>query len=328
MNLPWLKSIEESWTKQLEHARLPHAVLLFGAAGLGKRALAAWLAGTRLGLSGPDSGARYPLVIAQHADLHWLAPAEDKQTIGIEQIRALVADMNLTSYEGGGKVAVIEPANAMTANAANGLLKTLEEPPGDALLVLVADRMGRLPATILSRCQRINVSVPATALSLPWLDRLQPSSAWAGALQLAGGAPLAAITAMAQLDQAASMMEELAALPGGKVSPIDIAARWAGYDTQFWLEWLSRTVQQAAKRASCGASAEIGSGLPDSVLRRIDRRNLFCYLDIINGLRGQAPGSFNVQLTLENLLIHWAAGLKDCHRSFHPGDMLPVVKSR
>lgn len=328
MNIPWLKSIEDGWIKQLEHARLPHAVLLFGAAGLGKRALAAWLACTRLELPGADSGVCYPLVVAEHADLHWLSPLDDKQTIGIEQIRALVADMSLTSYEGGGKVAVIEPANAMTANAANGLLKTLEEPPGDALLILVADRMGALPATILSRCQRVNVSVPAEALSLPWLDRLQASNAWPEALQLAGGAPLAAITAMTQLDQAASMLEELAALPDGKLSPIDIAARWAKYDTGFWLEWLSRTVLQVAKQASCGASGEIASGLPESVLRRIDRRNLFCYLDIINGLRGQAAGSFNVQLTLENLLIHWAAGLRDCHRSFHPGEMLPVAKSR
>lgn len=328
MKIPWLESIENGWIQQREHGRLPHAMLLFGAAGLGKRALAAWLASTRLALSGADSGARYPLVVPQHADLHWLSPPEDKQSIGIEQIRALVADLSLTSYEGGGKVAVIEPANTMTANAANGLLKTLEEPPGDTLLILVADRMGSLPATILSRCQRTNVPVPAEALSLPWLDRLQPSSAWPEALQLAGGAPLAAIAALSQLDQAASMMEELAALSDGSVSPIDIAARWHKYDSGFWLEWLSRTVLQVAKQASCGASGEIGSGLPESVLRRIDRRNLFCYLDIINGLRGQAAGSFNVQLTLENLLIHWAAGLQDCHRSFYPGEMLPVAKSR
>ena len=68
----------------------------------------------------------------EHPDLRWIAPPEDKESIGIEQIRDLVDDMGLTSYEGGGKVAVIEPANAMTVNAANSLLKTLEEPPGDA----------------------------------------------------------------------------------------------------------------------------------------------------------------------------------------------------
>lgn len=307
---------------------MPHAVLLSGAIGVGKRALAAWFACERLGLSGADSGAQYPLIMPQHADLHWLSPPEGKQIIIIDQIRALVADLSLTSYGGGGKVAVIEPANSMNASAANGLLKTLEEPRGDALVILVADRMDHLPATILSRCQRINVALPAEALSLSWLDRLQPSRAWRAALKLAGDAPLAAISALEQLDQASSMMEEFAALPGGNVSPLDVAARWAKYDTEFCLEWLSRVVQQAIKRASCGASGAIDSGLPESVLRHIDRRNLFCYLDIINGLRGQAAGSFNVQLTLDSLLIHWAGGLKDCHRSFHPGEVLPVAKSR
>lgn len=328
MNIPWLKPIEDGWRKQVEHARVPHAVLLFGAVGVGKRALATWFARERLGLSGASVGAQYPLVIPQHADLHWLSPPEDKQSIGIEQIRALVADLSLTSYKGGAKVAIIEPANTMTASATNGLLKTLEEPPGDALLILVADRMGHLPATVLSRCQRVNVAMPEEALSLPWLDQVRPSSSWREALQLAGDAPLAAIAAIEQLDQASSMLEELVALSGGKLSPIDIAAQWAKYDTQFWLEWLSRTVQLAIKRASCGASGALESGLPESVLRHIDRRNLFCYLDIINGLRGQAAGSFNVQLTLESLLIHWAGGLKDCHRSFHPGEVLPVAKSR
>lgn len=53
----------------------------------------------------------------------------------------------------------------------------------------------------------------------------------------------------------------------------------------------------------------------DSVLKRIDRRNMFCYLDIINRLRGQPVGSFNVQLTLDSLLIDWAEDLLDCSYS-------------
>jgi len=328
MKLPWLKSTEEGWRKQVAHGRVPHAILLFGAAGIGKRSTAAWLAQERLGLPGADAGPVYPLVRPEHADLRWISPLEDKKTVGIDQIRALVADLNLTSFAGGGKVAVIEPANAMTAEAANSLLKTLEEPPGDALLILVADRMGKLPATILSRCQRVNVAVPDEALSLSWLDRVQPATAWADALRLAGAAPLAAITAIEHLDQASAMMSEFAALPVGLASPIDIAARWSKYEPEFWLQWLSRAVQQCIRRVSVGALGPFGGGIPDSVLRRIDRRNLFCYLDIINGLRGQAAGSFNVQLALESLLIDWAGGLKDCHRSYHPGEQLPVANSR
>jgi hypothetical protein len=68
-----------------------------------------------------------------------------------------------------------------------------------------------------------------------------------------------------------------------------------------------------------GASAKGRSlDLSDSVLHRMDRRNLFCYLDTINRLRGQAAGSFNVHLTFESLLIDWAEGLSDVQR---PGSM-------
>lgn len=328
MILPWLSSLEDNWRQQVQHARVPHALLLYGAAGVGKRCFAAWLARERLGLAGAERGAEYPLNIPAHPDLRWLSPPEDKKTIGIDQIRNLVADLSLTSYEGGSKVAVIEPANAMTANAANSLLKTLEEPPGEALLILVADRMGKLPATILSRCQRLNVAVPSVQLSLSWLDRLQPESGWREALKLAGEAPLAAMGAIEQLDQAAAMLSDFSKLATGQGSPVDVAAQWAKFEPEFWLEWMSRTILDAAKRVSCGAAGTIEGDLPESVLRYIDRRNLFCYLDIINGLRSQAAGSFNVQLTLESLLIDWAGGLKNCHRSYYPGDALPVANLR
>ena len=327
MNIPWLKVVEEGWRKQVAQGRVPHAILLFGAAGVGKRSAAAWITRERLGISGA-AGSEYPLVIPEHADLHWLSPPEDKQSIGVDQIRALVAALTLTSYHGGRKVAIVEPANVMTANAANSLLKTLEEPLGDALLILIADRMGHLPATILSRCQRINVALPAESISLAWLDALQPAAEWRPALQLAGAAPLAAISAIGQLDQSSSMMEEFSALPGGQASPVDIAARWAKYETDFWLEWLCRAVQEYIRRASCGASGPFDVGLSESVLHGIDRRNLFCYLDIINRLRGQAAGSFNVQLALESLLIDWAGGLKNCHRLYQPGEFLPVANAR
>ena len=64
-----------------------------------------------------------------------------------------------------------------------------------------------------------------------------------------------------------------------------------------------------------GSERARGLAIEDSVLRRMDRRNLFCYLDIINRLRGQAGGSYNVQLTLEGLLIDWADGLANCDLS-------------
>lgn len=309
MEIPWLNQFASNWRQSVEQDRSPHAVMLAGAAGTGKRCAAAWLARCRLGMSSLDSGPGYPAEIPEHADLRWLRPPEDKHTIGIEQIRELVASLSLTSFAGGGKVAVIDPANAMTASAANSLLKTLEEPPGDALLILIADRNGRLPATIFSRCQRVKLAPPLEATSLEWLQRLRPSGSWAAALKAAGNAPLAAIEALERLEDTEKMARDFAALPEQKASPLEIAGRWAKLEPEFVLNWLARQVQHCILRVFGGVAAPPGGGLSDSVLQRMDRRNLFCYLDAINRLRGQPAGSFNAQLNFESLLIDWAGGL-------------------
>ena len=315
MDISWLENFANAWQSRASQGRIPHAVMLLGSAGLGKRCAAAWIARGRLGIGKSGPLPDYPFAEPEHPDLRWLRPPEDKHTIGIDQIRDLVSDLSLTSYEGGGKVAVIEPANAMTVNAANSLLKTLEEPPGDALLILVADKMGRLPATILSRCQRINVPVPPESESLSWLDRLQPSTSWSRALRAAGNAPLAAIRASERLEETEAMSRDFAALSAKADTPLDVAARWAKHEPQFVLDWLCLEVQTCIYGASGATSAVVERPVDDSVLKRIDRRNLFCYLDIINRLRAQPVGSFNVQLTLESLLIDWAGDLTDCENT-------------
>lgn len=294
--------------------RAPHAVLLGGSRGVGKRALATWLAREQLAIEPRTEVPQFPVEAPAHPDLHWLQPAEDKKTILIEQVRELVGELSLTSHGGQGKVALIEPADAMTTNAANSLLKTLEEPSGRALLVLVADRPGRLPATVRSRCQQLSIPIPAESESLRWLDQWRPGGNWAAALRQSGGAPLAALAALERLDQTDSMQRDFAAIAEQRVSPLEVAGRWAREEPDFVLAWLSRQVQQSIHRVSGSASGTVGGTVPDSVLNRIDRRNLFCYLDIINGLRGQPAGSYHVQLTLESLLIDWACGLKNCRQ--------------
>ena len=312
MELTWHHEFSKSWLDRSEQGRLPHAVLLTGRVGVGKRAAAAWIARQRLRRNPLNTLPVYPFEVLEHPDMRWISTPEDKKTIGIDQIRALVGELCLTSYEGLGKVAVIEPANDMTVNAANSLLKTLEEPPGDTLLILIADRVGKLPATIFSRCQHIDFAVPAEIMALQWLDKRQPGAAWVDALRTSGGAPLAAIGALDDLETSTAMGRDLQVLGAGKGSAIEIAARWAKLDPGFVLNWLAQQVRLAVLATAAGRETADGLTIGDSVLRRMDRRNLFCYLDIINRLRGQPGGSYNVQLTFEGLLIDWASGLKDC----------------
>ncbi|HNP66184.1 MAG TPA: DNA polymerase III subunit delta', partial [Woeseiaceae bacterium] len=170
MDMHWHSDFAKLWLEACRKARAPHAVLLTGPVGVGKRAAASWMAAQRLKGDAVPALPTYPVERFEHPDMHWILTPEDKKSIGIEQVRALVGELSLTSHQGSGKVAVIEPANDMTVNAANSLLKTLEEPPGDALLILIADRIGKLPSTIISRCQRIDIAVPAELTALEWLD--------------------------------------------------------------------------------------------------------------------------------------------------------------
>lgn len=311
MELSWLSEFVRTWQDRVTHGRVPHAVLLAGPVGVGKRAAARWMAMTSLGLPATPLPA-HPQEIPEHPDLRWVTTPEDKQSIGIEQIRELVGEVSLTSYEGGSKVAVIDPANAMTVNAANSLLKTLEEPSGDALMILIADRVGKLPATIFSRCQRIDFAVPSEAEALAWLDRMQPGAMWLEALRVAGGAPLAALSALEDLEVGAGMARDINALGRGNGTAVEVAARWTKIGPGFVLDWLAQQLPLAIVAVSAGRDSAPGLAIDESVLRRMDTRNLLCYLDIINGLRAQPGGSWNVQVTLEGLLIDWAGGLVEC----------------
>jgi DNA polymerase-3 subunit delta' len=309
MDISWHSDFARQWLERDRLGRLPHAVMLAGPRGVGKRSAAAWMAAGKLGLEPQHGMSQYPWERPQHADLHWLEMPEGKKSIVIEQIRDLVDDLSLTSWEGRGKVAVVEPANIMTTEAANSLLKTLEEPPGDTLLILIADRTGALPATVFSRCQRIDIRVPSEQEGLAWLDKLHPGGSWLEALRVGGFAPLAAIGAAESLETSSAMARDFANIIGGTASPIEVAAVWSKIEPTFVLDWLSRQTQLAIRALQGGSGDGQGLAISESVLQRIDRRNLFCYLETINRLRGQRGGSWNVQLTFESLLIDWATGL-------------------
>jgi DNA polymerase III subunit delta' len=153
----------EHWQRLLAaHAsqRLAHALLLAGPRATGKAAFATKLAGFLLcehaeAARRPCGACRGCALIAggSHPNLMRLAPAEDKRDIAIDDVRALLERLHLSSHYGGAKVAIVEPADALNASGVNALLKTIEEPPPATYVLLVSERWRALPATLRSRCQ-------------------------------------------------------------------------------------------------------------------------------------------------------------------------------
>src|SRR5258707_8511889 len=156
---PWLAKEMAALRAAYDADRIPHALLIHEAPGAGGDWLANWIA---------------QLLLKTDRTLHpdWISvrPIEDSRQIRIEQVRELAQELALTSHQGGYKVGVLSPADVLNRFAANALLKTLEEPPGRTVLILVATQPSRLPPTILSRCQRIRIAAPERAQAVAWLD--------------------------------------------------------------------------------------------------------------------------------------------------------------
>lgn len=139
--------------------------------------------------SHPDFRVIRPSIWDVHHPIEELRPEKPSKEIGIAQIRDLANMVNQTSHRGGMRVVLIYPADKLNLNAANALLKTLEEPPEHTLFLLLTHDVQRLLPTIISRCQRINLAAPNLAQAVEYLNQtIEPNSDWADYLTTENGA--------------------------------------------------------------------------------------------------------------------------------------------
>ena len=145
----------------LNHGRLHHAYLFLGMEGVGKKTIALGLAKAIhcSAATGDFCGECADCARIQdgnHPDVRIIEPLAGRKEIGIQQIRELEKELNFRSFSGKKKIAILNPATLMNLSAQNALLKTLEEPPRDSLLILIAANGGALLPTLRSRCLRIS----------------------------------------------------------------------------------------------------------------------------------------------------------------------------
>ncbi|HJX10099.1 MAG TPA: DNA polymerase III subunit delta' [Candidatus Binatia bacterium] len=147
--------------RALGNGRLHHAYLFVGPEGSGKRTVALALAkAIHCRETENDFCDRCPdcarIRAGNHPDVRLVQTLEDKKEISIKQVREIEKDLNFRSFSGNRKVAIIDPATLLNTSSQNALLKTLEEPPQNSLIVLIAPNAGALLPTLRSRCLRIS----------------------------------------------------------------------------------------------------------------------------------------------------------------------------
>jgi DNA polymerase-3 subunit delta' len=321
IEIPWLNTYEEIWRQLLNSERTPHAVLITGSRGIGKRSFASWMAGQHLGIENVKDKPYHPYVIPQHADLRWIQPEEGKRDISVDQIRSLIEGLSLSSYEGIGKVAVIEPFNMMNINSSNSLLKILEEPKGNTLILLIADKMHKIPATILSRCHIVKINSPRKSQSLSFLDQYMPTDDASIKNSHLMESPLLIDSQLDFINKIDEFDKTLTGILLNGDFPLDFASKLNKEEIDLVFDWMLFFIYKMIKNNYLNTSnTDSTSSNLSSIL---DSQNLFLFFDKINLIRSKPRGSFNFQLSLEELLIDWRSGLSDVTLSDAYFDKLP-----
>lgn len=305
--------------RALAGGRLAHAYLFAGPEGVGKRLMALAVARVLFCSEGTGCGscaACRKLDHRNHPDLHVLEA--DGSSIKIEQVRAIQHELSLRPAEGRRKVCLIESAELMTTAAANALLKTLEEPRGDTLLILLTSQPQRLLETIRSRCQLLRFARQPEELIRERLhsqlglgdEEARLIAALAdGSFQRAFGKDR-----QLYLEERRNLLKTLTALSAGSILPILEFAEQLASDKATLpdiLEIFQAFYRDVLLTLHGRAPGElVNFDLGDKVRRTAGRESVSSLLDkleAVGSARRQLERNLNAQLVMEVLLLRLAA---------------------
>ncbi|MGH8434629.1 MAG: DNA polymerase III subunit delta' [Pseudomonas sp.] len=318
---PWQAALWQTLAGRVQHA---HAYLLHGPIGIGKRALAERLMARLLCRSpvGLDACGQCKscllLAAGSHPDNFILEPEEADKAIKVDQVRELVSFVVQTSQFGGRKVVLVEPAEAMNLNAANALLKSLEEPSGDTVLLLISHQPSRLLPTVKSRCVQQACPLPSEVDSLAWLAQALPESSTderRELLSLAAGSPLAAVSLQAQgvREQRAQVVEGVKKLLKQQLAPSQLAEGWSSIPLLLLFDWFCDWSQLILRYQLTKDEEGLGLGDMRKVVQYLadksSQSKVLALQDWVLAQRQKVLGKANLNrvLLLEALLVQWAS---------------------
>lgn len=318
---PWQTALWQQLAGRTQHA---HAYLLHGPAGIGKRALAERLMALLLCKSPvalqPCGQCKscHLLAAGSHPDNYVLEPEEADKPIKVDQVRALVNFVVQTAQLGGRKVILVEPTEAMNLNAANALLKSLEEPSGDTVLLLISHQPSRLLPTIKSRCVQQACPLPSERVSLEWLGAALPGTSEQEIrelLYLAAGSPLAAVRLQAQgvREQRALVVEGVKKLHKQQISVSQLAEGWKDVPLpllfDWFFDWAHLILRYQLTQDEQGLGPTDMAKVVQYLAQKAPQSKVLSIQEWLLQQRQKVLGKANLNrvLLLEALLVQWAS---------------------
>ena len=263
--LPWQTVQWNRLISQANNNSLPHAFLFSGQQGIGKTQFAENLAAFLL-CEDSASSAKPTIACGRckqcklfqaetHPDFKLIQPEDGSSSIKVDQIRSLVEFFGHSSQQGGRKVTILAPAESLNINAANALLKTLEEPSLNSVIILISHQAGMLLPTIRSRCQVVDFALPAESESLAWLmgqeavKQKYSQAELQQMLRLAYQAPFKALDYLdiQALTEYQTMLDELSVFLKNEKLSTELATRWNDDLAQLRLSWMLLWLEQLLK---------------------------------------------------------------------------------
>ena len=326
---PWLrKDLARLW--QLDKAgKLAHAYLFSGEKGLGKTQMAKYLAQVLLcenSVQTADKELKFAAPCHQcqecllyqagsHPDITMLVP-EGVRDIKIDQVRQAIAMLNQTSQRTGRKIVIINPAEALNLNAANALLKVLEEPSGNSLLILISDQPTLLLPTIKSRCHEISLHGPGKEALSSWLEEKGLVAPSENLLSLANYSPLKALRLSDEdnIHDRSVLEKNLASLLKDETTISQAAHECSQFTLQDNLENMLYYIKELILASQMSQSEDTGHVHMLSFHKQFVRQRKYVkplhefYTKLIKAKKAiYSKSNINENLLLESLFFEWSS---------------------
>ena len=317
---------QSQWQHLMQaNANLPHALLLSGRAGTGKHAFALYLSQALLCQTPKEQHlacGKCPSCIwfleGGHPDFRLIEPEDidntdetpkkkttKKRQISVTQIRQLIDYLSLSSHQvNARRVILISPAEVLNATSANALLKMLEEPPVNTLFLLVTSQPQRLLATIISRCQVIDMPLPNRIDALAWLHAQHINHAET-ALDCAGGAPLLALQIAEEGDVNSGLIRNLAL--GAKLDPFGCAPLFLSIGMERAIDTLQKWIFDlvAYKLSQVLRYHSAHGGALQALCKSVNLKALLSFQDKLVVAKKTADHPLSNEVQLENILLQY-----------------------